>query len=237
MQPRTLALIITLLPLFATNLAYIMSASAELVPLCIPYIEGCTSISRAARQGEAIFLFRASMMVNAVLLMWYWRFAKCWLDKLRSHEAVDMGKRSAQVMCWLGVVGAFFLILYADYLGTSGSFYRFMRRYGVMFYFTFTPLAQMIMLNQLYKLRKIAPNLDINPRVLRYQLTILVLILLMGLVSLFLSYTQGPSFERENIIEWNFALLATAFFGGSVVMWENLKFSLSIDSDRSSTRK
>ena len=237
MQPRTLALFVTILPLFAINLAYIISASAELVPRCIPYIEGCTSISRAARQGEAIFLFRASMIVNAILLMWYWRFAQCWLNKLRIQGAVTAMERSAQIMLWLGVVGAFFLILYANYLGASGEFYRFMRRYGVIFYFTFTPLAQLIMVNQLYKLRKLAPDLDIKPGVLHYQLTILVLILLLGLISLLLSYTQGSNFERENIIEWNFALLSTMFFGGSVVMWKNLKFKLSIDTGRPSSQQ
>ena len=236
MQPRTLAFIITFLPLFAVNVAYLISVSAELVPRCIPYIEGCTSISRAARQGDAIFLFRASMIVQAVLLMWYWRFAQCWLNKLRIRCAVTQGKRSTQIMCYLGVAGAFFLILYADYLGTSGDFYRFMRRYGVIFYFTFTPLAHMIMLNQLYKLRKLAPELDINLSVLRYQVSMLAIILLMGLVSVFLRYTQGSSFERQNIIEWNYALLLTAIFGGSIVMWKNIKFNLSIETDSSSSR-
>ncbi len=236
MQPRTLALLVTFLPLFAVNLSYIMSASAELVPLCIPYIEGCTSISRAARQGDAIFLFRASMIVHAVLLMWYWRYAQCWLNILRTYGAVNQGKRSSQVMVCLGVVGAMFLILYADYLGTSGTFYRFMRRYGVIFYFTFTPLAQMIMVNQLYKISKLAPNAGIKLGVLRYQLTILVIMLLMGLISLSLKYSLGPSSERENIIEWNFALLLTAFFAGSIVMWKNLKYKLSINTDMPPTQ-
>ncbi len=231
MQPRTLALFVTFLPLFAINAAYFISVSAELVPRCIPYIEGCTSISRAARQGDAIFLFRASMIVEAVLLMWYWRFAQCWLNKLRARGAVNQGKRSAQIMYFLGVVGAFFLILYADYLGTSGEFYRFMRRHGVLFYFTLTPLAQLIMLSQLYKLRMFAPDLNIRLGVLRYQLGILLLILLMALISLLLGYIYGSSFERENIIEWNYALLLTAYFGGSIVMWKNLKWELSIKSD------
>ena len=231
MQPRLLALFVTLLPLFAVNAAYVISANADLVPRCFPYIEGCTSISRAARQGDAIFLFRASMIVNAVLLMWYWRFAQCWLNNLRVERALSSGKRSAQIMCLLGVVGAFFLILYADYLGSSGDFYRFMRRYGVLFYFTLTPLAQLIMVSQLFKLKKLSPDLDINTAVLRYQLGILIIMLLMGLVSLLLGYLYGSSFERENIIEWNYAILLTAFFGGSISMWKNLRWKLSIDAN------
>lgn len=235
MQPRTLALFVTLLPLFAVNAAYIISVNAELVPRCIPYIEGCTSISRAARQGDAIFLFRATMIVHAVLLMWYWRFAQCWLNKLRTPGAVNQGKWPPRLMCFFGVVGAFFLILYADYLGSSGDFYRFMRRHGVLFYFTLTPLAQLIMLNQLYKLRQFAPDLNINLGVLRYQLGILLLILLMALISLLLGYLYGSSFERENIIEWNYSVLLTANFAGSILMWKNLKWELSIDTDSTSS--
>lgn len=234
MQPRLLALFVTLLPLFAVNAAYIISVNAELVPRCIPYLEGCTSISRAARQGDAIFLFRASMIVHAVLLIWYWRFAQCWLDNLRVEQAFSQGKRSAQIMFLLGVTGAFFLILYADYLGNSGDFYRFMRRYGVLFYFTLTPLAQLIMLSQLYKLKKLAPDMDINTGVLRYQLGILLLMLLLGLISLLLGYLYGSSFERENIIEWNYATLLTAYFAGSILMWKNLRWKLFIEEDVSS---
>ncbi len=234
MQPRLLALFVTFLPLFAVNAAYLISANAELVPRCLPYIEGCTSISRAARQGEAVFLFRASMIVHAVLLMWYWRFAQCWLNNLRADQGINRGKKSAQLMCLLGVTGAFFLILYADYLGTSGEFYRFMRRYGVIFYFTFTPLAQLIMVSQLYKLKKSAPELDIKIGILCYQLGILLLILLLGLISLLHGYLYGSSFERENIVEWNYALLLTAYFGGSVLMWKNLKWQLSFKANSQS---
>jgi len=229
MQPRTLAVFITFLPLIVVNASYLISVNAALVPGCIPYIEGCTSISRAARQGDAIFLFRASMIVHAVLLIWYWRFAQCWLNQLRTNGAGNQGKKSIQTMYYLGVVGAFFLILYVDFLGTSGDFYRFMRRYGVIFYFTFTPLAQMFMVNQLFKLRKFSPNADIKLGALRYQLTILVLILLLGLISVSLRYIYGPSFERENIVEWNYSLLLTASFAGSMVMWKNLRWNLRIE--------
>ena len=236
MQPRTLAVFITFLPLFVVNVSYVISVNAELVPSCIPYIEGCTSISRAARSGDAIFLFRAAMIVQAVLLMWYWRFAQCWLNQLRSRASVDGGKSPVMAMFYLGVVGAFFLILYADYLGTSGDFYRFMRRYGVIFYFTFTPLAQMIMLNQLFKLRRSAPDLDIKLGALHYQLAILLLILLMGLTSLILGLIYGSSFERENIVEWNYALLLTASFGGSIVLWKNLRWKLCNETDSTSSQ-
>lgn len=82
MQPRTIALLVSLLPIIAANLAYLISAFDGHVPWCIPYIDGCTTISRAARHGDAIYVFRALMMFYAVLLIWYWWVVKAWLTRL-----------------------------------------------------------------------------------------------------------------------------------------------------------
>ena len=53
MQPRILVIILTLLPLLACNGAYLLSAYEGFIPWCIPYIDGCTTISRAARSLQA----------------------------------------------------------------------------------------------------------------------------------------------------------------------------------------
>jgi len=218
MQPRTVAIIVTLLPLLAVNGTYLFSASNDLVPWCVPYLEGCTSISRAGRYGDAIYLFRATMIPHAIFLIWFWFFAKKWLDLLEGRPTC-----SARVMFWLGVVGALFLILYVDFLGSTGDVYRFMRRYGVIFHFTFTPLAQMILLNQLYKLRSRKPEFKINPHILRYKLTLLLLILFIGIVSLVLDYGDLKTDVSENIVEWNFALLTTLYFAGTAMMWRGFR--------------
>ena len=45
----------------------------------------------------------------------------------------------------LGVTGALFMVLYVVFLGTDGTAYEFMRRYGVTVYFSFTALAQLLL--------------------------------------------------------------------------------------------
>lgn len=224
MQPRTVAIIVTLLPLLAVGGSYLISASAGSVPWCMPLLDGCTSISRAGRYGDAIYLFRATMIPQAIFLIWFWFFAKGWLDLLKGGPS-----RVARVMCWFGVVGALFLILYVDFLGSSGQMYRFMRRYGVIFYFTFTPLAQMILLNQLYKLQAVMPELPIDRRVLRYQLTLVVAILLIGIISLVMDYGGLKSDASGNIVEWNIALLTTIYFAGTAWMWKDFRYSFKKD--------
>lgn len=223
MQPRTLAILLTLLPLLASNGAYLLSAYEGFVPWCNPYIDGCTTISRAARSGNSIFLFRAVMIAYGVLLTGFWIYSKHWLKLLHGHST-----KIAQIILWLGVVGAIFLIVYIDFLGTTGEVNRFMRRYGIMIFYTLTPLAQLLMLNQHYKILRKTPDVSINSRVLQYQLVILLLMLFIGIVSILLNVTQNKTYETENIVEWNFSLLMTLYFSGMIFIWKDYRHAFTV---------
>ncbi len=225
MQPRTLAIIIILLPLIASNAVYLLSAYQGSIPWCNPYIDGCTSISRAARSGDSIFIFRATMITYSVLLIWFWIYAQQWLNSLYGHST-----KINRVILWLGIIGAIFLIIYVDFLGTTGEVNRFMRRYGIMIFFTFTPLAQLLMLNQHYKFLSSsstpASTITIVPKTLRYQLIILLLMLLIGIISIFLDVTGNKTDKSENIVEWNFSLLLNMYFIGMVYIWKNYRYHI-----------
>jgi len=219
MQPRTLALILTILPILASNGAYLLSAYNEFIPWCIPYIDGCTTISRAARSGNSIFLFRVIMIIYSVLLIWFWIYAQHWLNLLYGHTT-----KVARIILWLGVIGAIFLMIYIDFLGTTGEVNRFMRRFGIMVFFTLTPLAQLLMLNQHFNILKTRPECNIRPKTLQYQLIILLLMLVIGIISILLGATQNKTYESENIIEWNYSILLTMYFAGMIFMWKDYRF-------------
>ncbi|MDH5472835.1 MAG: hypothetical protein OEY61_08255 [Gammaproteobacteria bacterium] len=224
MQPAVIALLVTLLPAIAANLAYLMSATAGYVPWCLPYIDGCTTISQAARHGNALFIFRAIMMFYAILLIWYWWIVKLWLNSLDRQAT-----RIALIISWLGIIAALFLVIYVDYLGSSGTVYRLMRRYGVIIYFSLTPLAHMLMINHLRKLKITKPDTPITLNILTYQTLIVILILIMGITHVVMSYTGLRSYESENIIEWNYSLLLTLFFASSIYMWKDLNLKLMLN--------
>jgi hypothetical protein len=227
MQPRTLAIIITILPLLISNAVYLLSAYEGHVPWCIPYIDGCTSISRAARNGNSIYLFRPTMIAYAVLLIWFWIISKQWLNQLYGHTT-----RAARIIMWLGIIGAIFLIIYIDFLGTTGEINRFMRRHGIMVFFTFTPLAQLLLLNQHYKsLPFLAEKNTLSP-VLKYQLIILILMLIIGITSTILDIAQIKTDEIENIVEWNFSLLLNMYFLGMFFIWKNFRSILQAGTTR-----
>lgn len=223
MQPRTLAIILTLLPLLASNGAYLLSAYEGYVPWCNPYIDGCTTISRAARSGDSIFLFRATMIAYGVVLIGFWIYSKHWLNILHGQPT-----KIAHVILWLGITGAISLIIYIDFLGTTGEVNRFMRRHGVMIFFTLTPLAQLLMLNQHYNIMNNNPKASINVKALQYQLVILLLMLLIGIISILLNLTQNKTYETENIVEWNFSLLLTLYFAGMIFIWKGYRHVFTV---------
>ncbi len=227
MQPRTLALIITLLPFLASHAVYLLSAYQGFIPWCLPYVDGCTTISQAARSGNSIFIYRATMMVYGVLLIWFWIYAQHWLNLLYGNST-----KVARIILWLGIVGAIFLIIYVDFLGTTGEVNRFMRRYGIMVFFTFTPLAQLLLLKQHFNILPSLPEGTLKPRVLQYQLVILLLMLLIGIISTTLDATQSKTYESENIVEWNFSLLQTMYFIGMIFIWKDYRYYLNNKSSK-----
>jgi uncharacterized protein with PQ loop repeat len=227
MQPRTLAIIITLLPLLASNGAYLLSAYEGFVPWCNPYIDGCTTISQAGRSGNAIFFFRVSMIIYCVFLIWFWLYAKHWLDILHGQTT-----KTAHIILWLGLAGMLALIIYIDFLGTTGEVNRFMRQVGVLFYFTLTPLAQLLMLNQHLKIVSNKPAVKIKNGVLQYQLIALVLMLTIGIISIVLNLTQNKTTATENIVEWNFSLLMVMYFSGMIFIWKDYRQIFSVGSNK-----
>jgi hypothetical protein len=228
MQPGKLVLLIIILPLLASNTVFLLSAYEGFIPWCIPYIDGCTTISQAARSGNSIFIFRATMITYAVLLIWFWVYAQQWLNLLYGHTT-----KVARIITWLGITGAIFLIIYIDFLGTTGEVNRFMRRYGIMIFFTFTPLAQLLLLKQHYNVLPSLPDVVGRYRVLQTQSVVLFLMLLIAFISILLDVLQIKTTESENIVEWNFSLLLNLYFVGMVFIWKDYSYFLSNRTDRS----
>ena len=222
MQPRLLAIIITILPLIATNAVYLLSAYEGNVPWCNPYFDGCTTISKAARSGNSIYIYRATMIAYSVLLIWFWIYTSQWLLKLLGEVT-----RLSKTIMWLGIIGALFLMVYIDFLGTTGEINRFMRRYGIMIFFTFTPLAQVLLLKLHFKALSAAASDNLKRPVLNFQLYVLLIMCIIGIVSIILDVAQLKTYQSENIVERTFAFLLNMYFAGMVIIWRDYRYLLS----------
>lgn len=199
-----LALLAGLLPLVATAIAYPLSIRMGLAPECNPFLDGCVSISRAARHDLPNILFRALLLPAAVLQAMCWMLCPGWLHTLGAAPG-----RWLRALPALGIAAGVFLVLYGTFLGTDGIGYRWMRRYGVVFYFGLTSIGMLIVSDQMHR------RLPRGRREGSIALALCVVLPLLGLAHVLLPLGwPEPAFKDalENITEWWSGAIFTAFF-------------------------
>ena len=218
LDPAWIAMAAGLLPLLSVQVAYLLSTAAGLVPFCVPFVEGCTSISRAARQGWANHWFKATMLPASALIGLFWWLCSAWLRGLGTA-----GRRRRIAMLWLGLIAAVFLVLYATFLGVEGKTYQWLRRYGITVYFSFTALAQMLLTSLL------ARHAAIGHAIPRLLLSLCAAMLLLGLASIPLQHYFADGDRGVNAVEWCYALLMTAVFPVVGLAWMRSGYALRIE--------
>ena len=208
-----LPLLLTLLFVVAAHTAYLLSIQGGHVPACIPYLDGCVSISRAARHGWGNHLFRLLVIPCAVLHALVWWLSMRWL-------------RGGRVMLSLGVVSAFALAVYATFLGTEGDIYRFLRRYGVIVYFGFGYLAQLALM------RRASAAKALPPRLIVAMSWISIAMLMLGVANVAAGHlAPDPAMKDrwENIFEWWLGLLMVGWYAVLAVGWRKQHLAVHIE--------
>lgn len=221
---RLLPLATGLLPVIAIHASYALAIAAARVPGCIPYLEGCTSISSTGRYPPASYLFRAAMLPEAVLLIAFWFCAVAWLRALEAAAGREV-RRSGHIAA-MGTGGALALILYVTFLGTQEPFYEFMRRFGIYLFFLLTILAQ---LGLALRARRAAAALDdpVLAGVLRGQLLMALLPFVLGVLNLVLKNAMSDSDWAENVIEWIVVMFMQLYFVFAYLGWRRSGFAAS----------
>lgn len=200
-----LALACGALPIVSIHLGYLISIAADNAVACIPYLEGCVSISAANREPPAVWLFRVTMIPEAFLLAWLWSLCSQWLI-----ASGDPRRARIQSIRLSGMVGALFLILYASFLGTEGEFYTFLRRFGATLFFALTYLAQLLFTYRIMAgIQK--GRLTVPGWVWKGMFGTTMLLLGGGLTSIPVQHYFDIN-AVENAIEWGFALLMMVYF-------------------------
>lgn len=206
-----LPLLITLLFVVAAHAAYLLSIQGGHVPACMPYTEGCVSISRAARHGLGNHLFRLMVIPCAVLHALVWWLSVRWLH-------------GGRAMLLLGVLSAFALAVYATFLGTEGETYRFLRRYGVVVYFGFGYLAQLALM------RRAVLSHALPASTIAGMSWIALAMLLLGVanVAAGLLVADPAAKDRwENVFEWWLGLLMVGWY--AMLAWGWRRQGVSVD--------
>ena len=191
-----IAILTALIPTLTVNLCYLVSSIQGHVLVCVPYLEGCTSISSAGRHGISFWLFKAGMACSAALLALYWR---------RLATLIEAGSdRPAPAVLAVGAGGAFFLLLYTAFLGTEGPIYFLLRRFGTILYFGLTLTAQLMALR---RLEAFAPRW-----LTRAKKAGCVAMMVFGRRQHPVMNYMDNKRAFQNIIEWDLSLLMQFYF-------------------------
>jgi hypothetical protein len=211
---RLLPLVAGILPLIAMFGAFWLGVHNDVIAACIPFVDGCTSISATGRKPPGSFLFRGIMLPQAAVLIALWYFTVAWLQSLQP------GRRPALSTAILvsGMIGALALIIYVTFLGTREPLYEFMRRTGIYFGFLGIALAQLL---TAIALKRIA-NLASRERLSKHAKTMLGLCLTtfaLGVINVFFKMTLADADAMENRIEWIASVLMQCYFFVMYLAW------------------
>lgn len=214
-------LLVATIPFVAAHLAYAISIDAGHVPACVPYIEGCTSISRAARHGLGNHLFRLLMLPSALLLALHWLGARAWLGERHDDP------RAGRSLLFLGPFAGLALATYVAFLGTEGEVYRWLRQYGAQLYFASVYVAQLVFLHRYRQTAGYGRGIVAG-----------MLAISLGMLAMGIGYTAVANAwanhalkdRMENLLEWHIGLAMTGWTLLQMRIWRLSAFSLSFDA-------
>ena len=198
---RLLPLIVAIVPLIGVTAAYWLGVRAGVLPDCIPYLDGCTSISATGRYMPGSLPFRAALFPQAAFLIFLWWSAAAWL-RAYGHTRYTIPMQVA------GIVGGIALIIYVTFLGTKTEFYEIMRRFGIYLYFLGIVVAQVLF------------TLAIHPSKIRTAMIAVVLApWIFGIGNLIQKALITTPNNIENRAEWIVALLMQIWFFLLYLLW------------------
>jgi hypothetical protein len=212
-----------LLPLLGTAIAFQLAVAQGQFAACNPFLDGCVSISRAARHDLPNILFRALLLPAATLQGLTWLLTPRWLAGIGAPT-----DRLQRFLPWLGVVAALALILYGSFLGTDGSGYRLMRRYGINLYFGFTCIAMLIVAGALQAAERVRGQRRLASRGLYALVACLPLLgIVNSLRTLYLD-DEARQYAVGNVTEWWGGTIFTLYFVVVALLWRRDRFSATM---------
>ena len=214
-----LPLITGISPVLGVGLAYWLGVENGVLPSCVVFLEGCTSISSTGRYMPGSMPFRAVMLPQAAFLAIVWWVCADWIRRIAPQSRVP----NAIVAC--GILGAIALVLYVTFLGTQQAFYELMRRFGIYIYFLGTLSSQALVTIAMPK-----------SRLRTAMLWSVGTPLLLGVANLLQKELLIQWDSIENSIEWIAALLMQVWFVLLHVAWRESGFAVTVTSDPTNVR-
>ena len=210
-QLRALSLWVVIVPLATINICYPIAVAFEHVSACIPYLEGCTSVSSTGRNAPESLIFKTGMLSSAIVLALLW------------HQCADFLRRGGQAT-WrvnllrvLGFLAALSLAIYAVTVGLKTDELRFLTRMGVNG-FAISNLFIEITFIVLYKPMRIIAT----QKLFRWLIVFCIAIPLLGVAVEVAKWAGAPKHPSDNTVAWNAFVMVSAYYAVMArILWHH----------------
>lgn len=220
---RALPLVAAAAPLLALTLAHWLGAEGGQVPACIPYLDGCTSISATGRQSPGSFVFRAVLLPLASVQVVIWYFVFAWLKGPTSSQY----QKPATLIFAAGLISAIALVLYVTFLGTREPVYELMRRFGIYFYFLGAAIAQLLTSIRVFSESKRCDDTALR-RIASTMLLLCLIPFALGILNFSLKVVLENADFAQNRIAWLVILSMHLWFVALYFAWRATGFEVSV---------
>ena len=226
-QIRSLSLWIFLIPLISINACLLVSINYHLFEntifqvdfigrsnFTIPYLDGSLSISRASRTYPQFLIFKPSMILTSIMLIFYW-----YKNNFLINNFKNIKFKVNNVMVF-GILSAIFLTTHSLFLGieTDIEIFKFLRRVVLIGFVIFEIIAQSILVYNFYKL-KTRLKKYFNSFVLKLKIILVSLLIFVALISSPLLIDSG-NVHFKHALEWNYFIGVLLFYLLTNFLWK-----------------
>jgi len=208
---RILSLWAVIVPLVTINICYPIAVAFEHVSACIPYLEGCTSVSSTGRNAPESLIFKTGMLSSAIVLALLW------------HRCADFLRRGGQttsrvnLLRVFGFLAALSLTFYAVTVGLKGAELRFLTRMGVVGFGLSNLLVQLTFI-VLYKPMRII----VTQKLFRWLIVFCIAIPLLGVAVEVAKWAGAPDHPSDNLVAWNAFVVVSAYYAVMArILWHH----------------
>ena len=209
---KYLSLMIFVIPTLTVILSYLISLYLNLVPSCVPIIDGCTSISRTGRYFPVNIFFKTLMSISGITILLYWYKNYNFFNSLDKNKFI-------KISYTFGLISIFFLFLYLVFLGEN-NYYKFFRKIGIFIYILFSIISELL-LSIVYFIN--AKNEFFNTFFIKFKLSLSILMIVTGILLFpFMIIKIDNVANLRNVISWNFFLLIQINFLLTFFIWKKI---------------
>ena len=226
-QIRSLSLWIFLIPLISINTCLLVSVNYHFFEntifqvdfigrsnFTIPYLDGSLSISRASRTYPQFLIFKPSMILISIMLIFYWYKNNFLINNVKNI------KFKVNNFMVFGILSAIFLTTHSLFLGieTDIEIFKFLRRVVLIGFVIFEIIAQSILVYNFYKL-KTRLKKYFNSFVLKLKIILVSLLIFVALISSPLLIDSG-NVHFKHALEWNYFIGVLLFYLLTNFLWK-----------------